>query len=75
MTDPVKSLQVAASAAPPIAAAPIAPTHLVVTDDVAPYRKGQVLPYAPEIVKALGANFRPATARDLGVAGIMTRGE
>jgi hypothetical protein len=59
--------------APGPAPSPAAPSHIVVTDDVGRYRKGQVLPYAPELVKELQGNFRPATDFDLGVAGIMTR--
>jgi hypothetical protein len=59
--------------APSPAAAEAAPSHIVVTDDVAPYRKGQVLPYDLALVARLNGRFRPATPFDLGVAGFMTR--
>jgi hypothetical protein len=59
--------------APPLAAAEAVPSHIVVTDDVAPYRKGQVLPYDLALVARLDGKSRPATPFDLGVAGIMTR--
>jgi hypothetical protein len=63
-------------AAPPLTAPPLnAPSYVVVTDDCGKRRKGMVLPNTPEIVKELGRNFRPATPYDLGVAGLLTRGE
>jgi hypothetical protein len=58
---------------PSPAPAPISTGYIVVTDDVGRYRKGQVLPHAPELVEELAGKFRPATEFDIGVAGIMTR--
>ncbi|WP_363346292.1 hypothetical protein [Methylocystis echinoides] len=68
MTEPKKQ-----PPAPAPSSAPIATGYLVVTDDVGRYRKGQVLPNAPDLVEELHGNFRHATEFDLGVAGIMTR--
>jgi hypothetical protein len=61
-------------AAPPSASDTAqSPSHIVMLDDVAGYRKGQVLPYDLALVARLDGKFRPATPFDLGVAGIMTR--
>jgi len=48
-------------------------SYLVVTQDDGEFRRGMVLPNAPELADRLAGKVRPATPFDLGVAGIVTR--
>jgi len=59
--------------APPLDAAQIEPSHLVLLDDAEGFRKGMLVPNAPDIAARLSGKTRPATPVDLGVAGIVTR--
>ncbi len=61
---------------PPIkraAPAQKAPEYVLVLEDAAGFRAGQVILNTEETAKALDGKCRPATDVDIGVAGIMRK--
>lgn len=60
------------NAAQPQPSAPSS-SHLVLLEDAEGFPRGAIAPNEPGLAAKLGSKARPATAFDLGVAGIVTR--